>query len=217
MINPFENISDLEIKKLFILLKSHIYTFNKNQEILSTIKDENIICIMLEGHAHIVNIDYNGDETLIDDLVENSVFGSNISNLDSNECQIISLIPSKILVINYNELINQNYVFYKYYNIFINNLFNIIHSKIKEKNMRIRILTEKTIRNKLLAYFESEYKKKRSKKIQISNSFKGLADYLSVNRSAMFRELKYLKEENFIKIDNRQITLLYTPTIKNNI
>ena len=154
MINPFENISDLEIKKLFILLKSHIYTFNKNQEILSTIKDENIICIMLEGHAHIVNIDYNGDETLIDDLVENSVFGSNISNLDSNECQIISLIPSKILVINYNELINQNYVFYKYYNIFINNLFNIIHSKIKEKNMRIRILTEKTIRNKLLAYFE---------------------------------------------------------------
>ena len=168
MINPFENISDLEIKKLFILLKSHIYTFNKNQEILSTIKDENIICIMLEGHAHIVNIDYNGDETLIDDLVENSVFGSNISNLDSNECQIISLIPSKILVINYNELINQNYVFYKYYNIFINNLFNIIHSKIKEKNMRIRILTEKTIRNKLLAYFESEYKKKRSKKIQIS-------------------------------------------------
>ena len=42
---------------------------------------------------------------------------------------------------------------------------------------------------------------------------KDLADYFAVNRSAMFRELKNLKEEKFIKIDGKKITLLYTPQV----
>lgn len=210
---PFEGISELQKNKLFKLLGTHIYTFNKNQEILPTIKNDNIVCILLEGRAHIVNIDYNGDETLVEDLLENSVFGSSISDIDSNECQIRAIEYSKVLVIDYNKLIDISHINYNYYNIFMNNLFNIIHFKIKEKNNRIRILTKKTIREKLLEYFESEYRKSRSKYIYLSNSFKDLADYFSVNRSAMFRELRYLKDEKFIKIDGRRITLLYIPQV----
>lgn len=213
MNTPFEGISELQKNKLFKLLGTHIYTFNKNQEILPTIKNDNIVCILLEGHAHIINIDYNGDETLVEDLLENSVFGSSISDIDSNECQIRAIEYSKVLVIDYNKLIDISHINYNYYNIFMNNLFNIIHFKIKEKNNRIRILTKKTIREKLLEYFESEYRKSRSKYIYLSNSFKDLADYFSVNRSAMFRELRYLKDEKFIKIDGRRITLLYIPQV----
>ncbi len=213
MNTPFASISETQKNKLFKLLESHIFTFNKNQEILPTIKNENIVCILLEGHAHIVNIDYNGYETLVEDLFENSVFGSSISDIDSNECQIRAIEYSKILVIDYNKLIDVSHINHNYYNIFINNLFNIIHYKIKEKNNRIRILTKKTIRDKLLEYFESEYKKTRSKYIYLPDSFKALADYFSVNRSAMFRELRYLKDEKFIKIDGRKITLLYTPQV----
>lgn len=213
MNTPFEGISEFQKNKLFKLLGTHIYTFNKNQEILPTIKNDNIVCILLEGRAHIVNIDYNGDETLVEDLLENSVFGSSISDIDSNECQIRAIEYSKVLVIDYNKLIDISHINYNYYNIFMNNLFNIIHFKIKEKNNRIRILTKKTIREKLLEYFESEYRKSRSKYIYLSNSFKDLADYFSVNRSAMFRELRYLKDEKFIKIDGRRITLLYIPQV----
>ena len=84
---------------------------------------------------------------------------------------------------------------------------------MQETNERIRILTKKSIRDKLLAFFENEYKKNRSKFIYLSGNFKELADYLSTNRSAMFRELKYLKEEKFIKIEGKKITLLYTPMV----
>ena len=62
---PFSNISELQKTKLFKLLRIHVYNFNKNEEILSTIKNENIVCVLLEGHAQIVNIDYNGNEFLI--------------------------------------------------------------------------------------------------------------------------------------------------------
>ena len=213
MDTPFAGISELQKNKLFKLLETHIFTFNKNQEILSTIKGKDIICILLEGHANIVNIDYDGDETLVEELFENSVFGSGISDMTSSECQIRANEFSKVLVIDYNKLIDLEYTNHNYYNIFMCNLFNIVHYKIKEKNSRINILIQKTIRDKLLKYFESEYKKNRSKNIYMENSFKELADYIAVNRSAMFRELKNLKEDNFIKIDGRRITLLYTPQV----
>ena len=109
--------------------------------------------------------------------------------------------------------LNKKYINYSYYNVFITNLFDIVNSKCKENNDRIRILTKKTIRDKLLAFFENEYKKSRSKYIYVPTNLKDLADYLSINRSAMFRELKYLKEEKFIKIDGKRITLLYTPIV----
>lgn len=213
MNNPFNDISELQKNKLFKLLETHIYTFNKNEEMISTLKNENIICILLEGYAQIVNISYNGEENLIEELTENSVFGTNISNISDNEYQIRAIKQSKILVIDYNKLINKKYINYSYYNVFITNLFDIVNSKCKENNDRIRILTKKTIRDKLLAFFENEYKKSRSKYIYVPTNLKDLADYLSINRSAMFRELKYLKEEKFIKIDGKRITLLYTPIV----
>lgn len=213
MNSPFDGITELQKNKLFKLLATHIYTFNKNEEVLQTLKNDNIICILLEGYAHIININYNGEENLVEELYENSVFGTNISDIDYSEYQVRAIEDSKVLVIDYKKLVDYKNINHNYYNVFVINLFEIVNSKLKMNNDRIRILTKKSIRDKLLAFFENEYKKSRSKFIYLPNNFKDLADYLSINRSAMFRELKYLKDEKFIKIDGKKITLLYTPIV----
>ena len=79
----------------------------------------------------------------------------------------------------------------------------------KRTKVRIRILEKKQIRDKLLEFFDIEYKKSHSKFIYLPFSLKDLADYIAVNRSAMFRELKHLKDEKFIEIKDKRITLLY--------
>ena len=204
-------MTTLQKTKLFKLLGTHTYTYSAKQEILPTLKTENIICILLEGFAQIININYNGEENIIENLYEENIFGTNISDINNNEYQIRAIENCKILVIDYKKLSEANFTSYNYYNIFINNLFDIINTKLKEKNDRIRILSKKSIREKLLEYFKTQYQKTHSKFIYLPNSFKDLADYFAINRSAMFRELKNLKEENFIKIDGRRTTLLYIP------
>ena len=212
MNSVFADISEFQRNKLFKLLEAHIYDFNQNEEILQTIRGKNIICIILEGSANMIEINYNGDENLIEELEVESVFGTAISNMNDQDCQIRSTSShTKIVVFDYNNVINFKNTNHNYYNIFFNNLFDIIYTKLKERNDRIHIVTKKTIRDKLLAYFEYEYQKTRSKFIYLPNNFKQLADFLASNRSAMFRELKSLKEEKFIKIDGKKITLLYTP------
>ncbi len=209
MFNPFENLSKSQIKKLYELLDAHIYKYSKDQEILPTIKMGNIIGIILSGKAQIIQTEYNGNEILLQELKENSIFGSNISNTNSENNQILAKENTEVLVIDYNKIINPRNIKYNYFNIFFRNLFDIINEKFKETNDRIKVLEKKQIRNKLLEYFEIEYRKTYSKRIYLQYSLKELADYLSVNRSAMFRELKNLKNENFIEIKNRRITLLY--------
>lgn len=213
MKDPFQDITETGKTKLLNLLGSHIYSYNKDQKVLDKIKNENIICIMLDGDANIIHIDYDGNNNLVENLTKNTVFGTNISSIDNEEYEIISTSNSKILVIDYDQLLKNEYTKYNYYNVFLNNLFDIVASKLKEKNDRIRILTQKTIRDKFLEYFEIEYKKNHSKFIYLPGSFKDLADYFSVNRSALFRELRSLKDENFIEVDGKKIILLYNPLL----
>ena len=209
MNSPFTDLSRVQVNKLYDLLGVHIYNFNKNQEILPTIKSENIIGIILEGYAQIINIEYNGNEIIIDNLFKDSVFGSNISLTNNENYQIISKDATQVLVIDYDKLLNPVNLKYPYFNTFFKNLFDIINTKFKERNERIRILEKKQIRDKLLEYFDIQYKKSRLNNIYLPFTFKDLADYIAVNRSAMFRELKHLKDERLININNRKITLLY--------
>ena len=209
MSSPFEGLSRLQVEKIYDLLDVHIYKFNKNDAILPTIKGGNILGILSYGSATISYIEYNGNEIILENLSKDSIFGSNISLISVDNCEITAKEDTEVLLIDYNKLINPKNIRYPYFNIFFNNLFDIINSKFKTTNERVRILEKKQIRDKLLEYFEIEYKKILNRNITLPFALKDLADYISVNRSAMFRELKNLKEEGFIEVNGKRITLLY--------
>lgn len=204
----FNKIKSKDQKKLLKLLETSILKFKKDVTIFSNIQG-NIIGIILEGSAQIIRTDYNGNRTIIEELKEESVFGTAISSLYSDECQIITKEDTKVLLIDYDLIITKENNNYSYYNQFVKNLLEITTNIIEEKNDRIEILTKKTIRDKLLEYFRIYSKKRGTKIIYLPFTLTDFADYLSVDRSAMQRELKYLKEEKIIETKGRKINLLY--------
>ena len=110
---------------------------------------------------------------------------------------------SSILFIEYEKIISS-----KDTNL-INNIIDIFSNKILELNDRIELLTKKSIRDKLLDYFTYTSKKNMSKSFYLDMTYTDLSDYLSVDRSALMREIKYLKEDNLIKTEGKKITILY--------
>lgn len=204
----FSKISVNEREKLLKLLETNTLSFPKNTAIFSSAKDD-AIGIILQGHAQIIRTDYNGNRTIIEELEEESIFGTIISSLNNDECEVIAKENTKVLMIDYHSIIEFQNTNYKYYNQFIKNLLEITTSIIEEKNERIEILTKKTIRDKLLEYFNTYSKKHGARIIYLPFSYTDLADYIAADRSAMSRELGYLKEEGFIETKGRRITLLY--------
>ena len=206
--NPFYNINDSDKLKLLKDFEAQNYKFTKNEEILKKIKNRNFIGIIIEGIIQIIKTDYNGNRTIIEELTDNDIFGSKISSLSNNEYTITTKDTTKIIIIDYEQLIKINNTS-NYYNQFIKNILEIIINTVNDKNNRIEILTKKTIRNKLLEYFKIVSTKNKSNNIYLPFTFTDLADYLAIDRSAMTRELKNLKDEGFIEIKNKRITLLY--------
>jgi len=209
MINLFHNISGKNKEKLLYTLETHTFTFPKNTRILTTVKEDNIIGYVVSGYMQIIRTDYNGNTTIIEELEEESVFGTMLSSLNNSEYDIITKEDTKLIIIDYNRIINEETNHPSYYNQFIKNLLEIATNKINEKNERIEILTKKTIRDKLLEYFKIVSEKNGSRIIYLTLNYTELADYLAVDRCAMSRELKNLKEEGFIKTEQKKITLLY--------
>lgn len=206
MNNLFNNITNVNKEKILKSLEGNTLHFKKNNTILSNIKQDNIIGIILEGYIQIVKTDYNGNRTIIEDLYDNDIFSSKMSNISNSEYSVTTKEDTKLIVIYFNEILN-NDLNTSYYNQFLKNLLYIMSDKMTNINNRIEILSNKTIRNKLLAYFKLMSKKNKSRIIYLPYTFIDLADYLGVDRSAMYRELKNLKEEGLITITNKKIIL----------
>ncbi len=214
MISLFTDISEKNQKKLLYDLETHRFTFPKDTYMLNVIKNDNFIAVLESGYLQIIRNDYNGGITILEDLYENDVFGSTISNLNDNEYDILVKEDSQIIFFNYLAISKLQSLYTNsksslFYQQFLNNLLTIMNEKIAEKNEQVAILSKRSIRDKLLEYFKIVSKKNGSKIIYLPYNYLDLANYLAVDRSAMSRELKYLKEEGFIKIENKKITLLY--------
>lgn len=204
----FDQINYKNQQKLLRMLESDIINVPKNNTILSTISNDNIIGIIKEGCIQIIKTDDNGNQIIIDELTTGEVFGSYIAFFNNKDYSIQTKEASEIIIIDYDILMNFNQNTKEYYNQFIKNLLTIIMEDMKKTTERLEILTRKTIRNRLLEYFNISLKNSGTKHIYLPFNFTDLAHYLAVDRSAMMRELKYMKEERIIEIKGKRITLL---------
>ena len=207
--NVFDKISEKSQEKILKVLRGYEISILKDKKIVDYFNDDDEIGIILEGRIQVIQNNYNGTKTVVDDLGENNLIGCKFTYLKNDEYEIVAKENSKLLIISYNEIKNNFDSTDKNLNLFIKNLLFVTNEILESKIERIEVLTQKTIRAKLLEYFNVNSKKNGSRYIYLPFNFSGLATYLAVDRSAMTRELGYLKEEGFIAVKGKRITLLY--------
>ena len=75
-------------------------------------------------------------------------------------------------------------------------------------NSKINLLSQRTIREKLLTYFSMIITQNKSKKFRVPFSRNQLAEFICVDRSALSRELSKMKEEGILKFEKDDFELL---------
>ena len=209
MQNLFESISSRNKEKLLKLLRSQTVTYPKGVNILSNVNRGNFIGIIDVGSLLIEFNDYKGNSIIIDELFQNDIFGNLISSINFEGVSCITKEKTVITYIDYDNITKSEITRSEFYITFVQNLIKLMVTQMNTKNERIEILTRRTIRDKLLRYFKMLSTKRGSKTFNIPYSYIDLANYLSVDRSAMTRELKNLKTEGFIQINGKRVKLLY--------
>ena len=185
-------------------------SFRKNQTITTYIQKRNQVCIILNGEADLVRYDSNGDKSIIEHFTKNDVFGEAFYIVTTNnELSVEAKKNCEVLFFIYDNIHQKCRSNCKFHQTLSENFSNLVLNKVMDLNTRVEILTKRTIREKLRGYFNILSTRNLSRTFSIPFSLTDLADYLSVDRSAMMRELKSLKDEGFIKKNGNKITLLY--------
>ena len=185
--------------------------FPKGTIITSYIEKRKQIFILLEGEASLIRYDEKGNKDIVDFFRPGNVFGETFYNVNvSSELSVEANKNCKVLIILYDDVMNKCKHSCKFHDKLNSALLDLLFQNTMHQNSRIEVLSKRTIREKLHIYFKILSSESFSNIITLPFSFTDLADFLSINRSAMMRELKDLEDEGFIqKIERKKIKLLY--------
>ncbi len=190
--------------------KAQVKYFEKGEIITTYLVNRNQICILINGNADLIRYDFKGNKNIIEHFSDNDIFGEIFYKINTNnEFFVLAKKKCEVLFFSYDYFQKKCKNNCKFHEALVSNLPNLMLKKMVDLNVHIEVLSKRGIREKILGYFTILSSQNLNKTFLLPYSFTDLADYLNVDRSAMMRELKILKEDGFIKKNGNKITLLY--------
>ncbi len=161
--------------------------------------------IVICGSLISYSLSENGSSTVMFEFEKNSVLGANLLFGENREypLNIYCLTDCQLLHIKQKAVAE----FLHDYN-FVMKYIKSLSQNSQGMNRKIAMFTQKTLRENILDYLKHQSTIQNSSFITLPISKKQLADYLGVQRPSLFRELKKMKDEKIIDINNRNIKIL---------
>ena len=207
--NLFKDISMEEYKSLLTCLDGRTRQFRAGDIICDYDKGFDDIGIIGKGTASVVRYEYNGARTILERLGPQDIFGHLLS-YEGSEHAGISVVcdsPCDILFIHYATIGSPCTRSCAHHHQLTQNLLDLISERALNLSRRVEVLSQRTIREKLMCYFLQLAAQAKSSSFRLPFTMVDLADYLSIDRSAMTRELGRMKKEHLIEIDKRRVRL----------
>lgn len=205
----FYNIDEAEHDSMMQCFNSRMQNYSAG-EIICFYSDQDMgIGIVEKGTACVIHSLPSGSRTILESLDEGDIFGQlfyfhaareNISVEATSHCVI--------RYINYEHLIKRCKNACVHHSQLVSNVLQMVQEKTQRICEHLEVLSQRSIRERLISYFEILAAQKGSNTFELPFTITNLADYLSVDRSAMSRELGKMKEEGLIRMEKRKVTLL---------
>ncbi|MBR6738954.1 MAG: Crp/Fnr family transcriptional regulator [Oscillospiraceae bacterium] len=206
----FDGITQQECERMFVCFGAREKSYEQGDVICEFVGGSKVVGVLLSGSADLIRLDVDGDRVILETMEEGGVFGEVFafsgSNGDSTFIECRS--DCRVMYLDYDQITKRCENACHHHSALVQNLFRLLSTKTLRLSERVEVLSRRSIREKLLCYFHQQQIKERSNKFTLPFSLSALADYISVDRSAMMREMKKLKEEGRIRTENRRITLL---------
>lgn len=206
----FQGVAEHELEAMLNCLTATERKYKKNDVILLAGAKVTSVGILMEGSAQITRDDAEGNRTILSELGRADLFAEAYVAAASDEIPITVIATSdcRIVWIPFGKIIGTCSVACDFHRTLVQNMMRVIAMKNILMNEKMRILSCKTTKEKLMTYL-SDYSEHVGKdRFKIPFSRNELADFLSVDRSAMSRELSKLREEGYLNYHKNEFELL---------
>lgn len=206
----FRGIGEEKLSSMLVCLDAKMRRFQKGEFILRRGETLSTIPILAEGELLIQKDDYWGKCSILGHIAPGEMFGEAYATFRNPPLlnDVIAVNDSTVLFFDVNKILTTCSSACHFHNAVVKNLFCAISEKNRNLVQKISLLSKPTTREKLLSYLSEESKKCNSSTFTIPFNRQQLADYLSVERSAMSAQLCKLRDEGILEFQKNRFTLL---------
>jgi CRP-like cAMP-binding protein len=168
------------------------------------------IGIIVSGKVHIVKDDAWGNSNIIADISEGGMFAEAVV------CGGVGILPvtvtaaadTEVMFVDFQRIVATCTSACVFHTLLIRNMIGVFARKNIMLTGKMEHITKRTTRGKLLSYLSEQSKLHGSKSFEIPFDRQELADYLSVERSALSAEMSRLKADGIINYRKNHFELL---------
>lgn len=206
----FAGVGEEEIFAMLGCLQTRKKSFKKGEYVLQQGEYLNDITVLVEGQLHVQRDDYWGNRSIISTIGVGEIFGEAYVGPESGALlnDVVAVEDSTVLFFDVYRIINVCSSACRFHAMVVQNLFLAISEKNRQLIQKLGHMSKRSTREKLISYLSEEAKKQKSGEITIPFNRQQLADFLSVDRSAMSNELCKMRDEGLILFEKNRFTLL---------
>lgn len=200
----FNQINENQLDSLLRCLQAKVKTYSKGEYILTEDDKVKSVGIILKGSAEIIKDDVFGRRSIISVLRPKDLFGEALAclskpqGLTGNMINVYCSMDAEVMFIDYEKIVHTCSSSCSFHSKLIQNMLGILAQKNVLLNKKLEYLMIKGLRDRISAYLIDMCAVSGKKEFDITINRQQLADYLSVDRSALSRELGRMKNEGLI-------------------
>lgn len=205
----FRNIDKNIIKNFLDLIVYKVIFFKKGQLIIREDEYIDSIWLILSGEVNSCKYSSNGNEILLSKLEDHEVLGLDITCTRSKKSlyDVYASKPSFLLKFDYNLFHREDVLPANYKLLIYENIIECIANNNAKQLHKIEIISQKSIRDKIMTYLLIQKNNKNTNKFEISFDRDQLANYLCINRSVLSHELSLMQQEGLIKFKKNEFEI----------
>jgi len=206
----FQDMKSADIEAILSCMAANTKKYTKDSFVLNFGDKITSLGIVLSGQVNVIMEDYWGNRNIITMIKEGMTFAESyacagdvplrVSVQAAEDTEVLWMDIKKILTVCSSSC--------AFHNRLIRNLVTLLATKNLIMNHKLTFLTQRSTREKLLAYLYSQSKSRGANAFSIPFDRQQLADFLSVDRSAMSNELSKLRNEGILEFNKNHFNFL---------
>lgn len=203
----FGGLTAEEITTVLTSLPHMVRGYKRDQFLLHSGEPTQRFGLMLEGEAIIFREDYWGNRNILDRIVPGDIFGESYACVPGSlmRVSVESEHDCTVLWLRMHEFLE--YAAHPLGVRLMQNLAALLAEKTLAMNEKLTHLTQRSIREKALSFLTAESQRQGREEFEIYFNRQQLADYLSVDRSALSAELSRMQREGILSYHRNRFRL----------
>ena len=206
----FRGTSPEEVRTMLDCLSAENKQFQRGSVIYHAGDVIHSIGLVLSGSVSIENDDVWGNKSILDKVGPGHVFAETYACVPGEPLMIsvVAAEPVEILFLDMSRVLHICSNACDFHSKLIRNLLAISSQKNLNLSRRIFHTSSKSIRGRLLSYLSFQATQHGSRDFEIPFNRQQLADYLSVDRSAMSNELSKMQRDGLLRLERNHFSLI---------